>query len=111
MLNGWITDIDRENQCLIIRYKISRDNYANLAYIKPAYFFMGAYTPPIGLKVIVTVKKDRPDTPVSVLIQRRYRASKKNYFMNYSRAHLLWTWLGLSSFLILGGILAFKDVF
>lgn len=110
VLNGRITDIDRENQCLIIRYRISRDNFADISYHKPVYFFPGAYTPPIGLKVLVTVKKDAPNNPLSVMIQRRYRASEKNYFMNYSRAKFLWTWLGLSLFFILGSIIAFKGV-
>lgn len=107
ILDGRIIDIDLEHKALIIRYRISKNNYEDIAFYKHYCFLTGAEMPPIGLKVTVTVKKDDLYAPVSVLIMRNYgRGSGNKHYRNNSRTIMLVSWLGFSLLFIFGGITA-----
>ena len=106
ILDGRIIDIDLEHKALIIRYRISKNNYEDIAFYKHYCFLPGAEMPPIGLKVTVTVKKDDLYAPVSVLIMRNYeRGSGNKHYRNNSRTIMLVSWLGFSLLFIFGGII------
>lgn len=107
ILDGRIIDIDLEHKALIIRYRISKNNYEDIAFYKHCCFLPGAEMPPIGLKVTVTVKKDDLYAPVSVLIMRNYgRGSGNKRYLNHSRTIMLVSWLALSLLFIFSGIIA-----
>lgn len=112
VLDGRIIDIDLENKALIIRYKISRNNYQNIAFYKHVCFLPGAEMPPIGLKVTVKVKEDDLQNPISVRVEKNYgRGSYSKPYRNNSRAIMLTTWLFFSILFIFGGIMTLMGEF
>lgn len=102
--------VNYDNRSLRIRYKIDRDTYQDIDYFKAGYFLSGNI-PKIGLKVTVTVYKDDLYRPVSVLIMTGTRKITSTGYLNNSRFLAALGFAGLSSFLIIGGILILIGVF
>lgn len=110
VLNGKIIGIDYEARSLRIRYKISKNIFQDIDYYKSDCFISGII-PKIGLKVTVTVNKDDPYRPVSVLIAKRIMLFTKIDYMNNSRELTFLRLVGLGTLLIAGGILLYIGVF
>lgn len=103
ILDGKITGINHDEQSLRIRYKIDNNTYQDIDYRCASYFLSGKI-PPVGLKLTVTVNKDDPYCPVSVLILTGSpRVTRKGY-LNDSRAKQALRFALLSSLFIIGGI-------
>ncbi len=102
--DGKIIDIDDEKQMLIIRYKIDKNTFQDIAYTAKRYFLLGNI-PPVGLKVIVSVLMDNPYKATNVYIRSdtRKRFSRTG-FLHSSKLRLALLFFGLSGFFILGGI-------
>lgn len=109
-LDGKVIGINYDDQSLRIRYKINRDTYQDIDYYKKSCFLSGNI-PKIGLKVTVTVHKDDLYSPVSVFMATKYAPFTKIGYLNDSRSLTLLRFVGLSSFLIIGGILLLIGVF
>lgn len=103
MLDGRIIGIDHENRVLIIRYKLAKDSYQDIAYYGAGAAFLSGELPPIGLKVTVTVEKEAPYRPVSVHMMRRYRGGRA--YANESRVKLALSCWGFGLFGIVFGII------
>lgn len=103
ILDGKIIGINHDDQSLRIRYKIDNNTYQDIDYRCASYFLSGKI-PPVGLKLTVTVNKDDPSLPISVLIlQGSPRVTRKAY-VNDSRAKQILRFILLTSLFIIGGI-------
>lgn len=101
MLDGRIIGIDHENKALIIRYKIAKDSYQDIAYYGAGAAFLSGVLPPVGLKV--TVKKQDPYRPVLVHMRRGYRGGRA--YADESKAKLALSCWGFGLFGIVSGII------
>lgn len=110
ILDGKIIGINYDDRSIRIRYKINRDTYQDIDYYKAPGFLSGNI-PKIGLKVTVTVNKDDLYRPLSVLLTSKYIRGSKPGYLNNSRFLGFIRCVGLSSFLIIGGILTLIGVF
>lgn len=109
-LNGKLIAIDHENKTLRIRYRIDRNTYHDTDY-RGAVGFLSGKLPPIGLKLTVTVKKDDPYLPVSVLmIPGSPRITRKNY-INFNKVHGMIYGTLLGSFFVFCGIMTLLGEF
>ena len=104
-LDGEVTEIDEENRIVVIRYRADKETCCEYDYPALGAFISGRI-PPVGLKVSVTVYKQAPDRPVSVLmIPASDRVSRKPYF-NSSNTLNAARILAVSLFCIAGGVIA-----
>lgn len=109
-LDGKVIGINYDDRSIRIRYKINRDIYQDIDYYKAPGFLSGNI-PKIGLKVTVTVNKDNLYHPISVEILSKHMRGSKPGYLNNSRLLTLLRFAGLSSFLIICGILTLIGVF
>lgn len=109
-LNGKLIAINHENKTLRIRYRINKNTYHDIDYHEAVGFLSGKL-PAIGLKLTVTVKKDDPYHPVSVLmIPGSRRITRKNY-INHSNASPVIYGTLFGSFFIFCGIMTLLGEF
>lgn len=109
-LDGKVIGINHDKRSLRIRYKINKDTYQDIDYYKASCFLSGNI-PKIGLKVTVTVYKENLYRPISVLMHKNYARGAKPGYLNSSKLLELIRLIGLSSFLIVCGILILIRVF
>lgn len=110
ILDGKVIGIDHDSRSLIIRYKIGKELYQDIAY-RTASCFLSGNIPKIGLKVTVTVYKEDLYRPISVLMHKNYARGAKPGYLNSSKLLELIRLIRLSSFLIICGILTLIGVF
>lgn len=103
ILDGKVIGINHDDQSLRIRYKIDKNTYQDIDYRCAGYFLSGKI-PPVGLKLTVTVNKDDPYLPVSVLILTGSPRVTRKAYVNDSRVKQVLRFALLSSVLIIGGI-------
>ncbi len=64
-VDGNVIAIDPDTQAIHIRYKIDNNTYQDISCTKNSPYF--SYGVPIGLKVLVSVRRDNPYKVVSIL--------------------------------------------
>lgn len=109
-LDGKIIGINPDNHALIIRYKVSQNEYQDLEYSDQTGFY-SENSPIIGLKVRVMVKAENPHKPLHVHMTTKWVRGEFRGYMNDSRMLTIVRISGLGLFMIIVGILLFIGVF
>lgn len=108
-LDGKIIGINPDNHALIIRYKVSQNEYQDLEYSDKTGFY-SENSPMIGLKVRVMVKVENPHKPLHVHMTTKWVRGEFRGYMNNSRMLTVVRVIGLGLFMIIFGILLFIGI-
>jgi len=108
-LDGKIIGINPDNHALIIRYKVSKNEYQDLEYSDKTGFY-SENSPIIGLRVRVMVKAENPHKPLYVHMRTKWVRGEFRGYMNDSRILTLVRIAGLGAFMVIFGILLFIGV-
>ena len=100
MLSGKVTAVDRKTTTVHIRYRISKKDFHECDWKAQS-----AFLPQPGLKVTVTVYRDDPYRPVSVLLGTKLMRGSPLGYMNTTMLLTVIRCAILGLFLIFGGVL------